>query len=100
MPPVTTMGLGGGSQPDSITGIGLSGGKTNVIMFDQTKNPVYKLTEGLRSLHRKLKANWKVLSNQGDSGVTPDTLAQVYTHANLEYSIICHIKLVACPINY
>ena len=24
---------------------------------------VYKLTEGLRSLHRKLKANWKVIWN-------------------------------------
>ena len=53
------------------------GGKTNVIMFDQTKNPVYKLTEGLRTLHRKLKGNWKVLSNSGDSGVTNETLSQV-----------------------
>ena len=48
-----------------------------MIMFDQTKNPVYKLTEGLRTLHRKLKGNWKVLSNSGDSGVTNETLSQV-----------------------
>ena len=42
MPPVSTMGLPGpSSQPSSLTGLGgLSGGKTNVIMFDQTKNPV------------------------------------------------------------
>ena len=42
MPPVSTMGLQGpSSQPSSLTGLGgLSGGKTNVIMFDQTKNPV------------------------------------------------------------
>ena len=95
MPPVSMMGLPGpSSQPDSLTGLGgLSGGKTNVIMFDQTKNPVggrpptdlgmlcgpqvYKLTEGFRSLHRKLKANWKVLSNQGEAGVTQETLSQV-----------------------
>ena len=63
------------SQPSSMTG--LSGGKTNVIMFDQTKNPVYKLGEGYRTLHRKLKANWKVLSNSGDNGVTVETLSQV-----------------------
>jgi len=54
----------------------MSGGKTNVIMFDQTKNPVYKLGEGYRTLHRKLKANWKVLSNNGDNGVTVETLSQ------------------------
>ena len=58
-------------------GQGSVGGRTNVIMFDQTKNPVYKLTEGLRTLHRKLKGNWKVLSNSGDSGVTNETLSQV-----------------------
>ena len=45
MPPVSMMGLPGpSSQPNSLTGLGglggLSGGKTNVIMFDQTKNPV------------------------------------------------------------
>ena len=38
---------------------------------------VYKLGEGLRSLHRKLKANWKVLSNQGETGITQETLSQV-----------------------
>lgn len=59
-----------------MTGLGMSGGKTNVIMFDQTKNPVYKLGEGYRTLHRKLKANWKVLSNSGDNGVTVETLSQ------------------------
>ena len=53
------------------------GGKTNVIMFDQSKNPVFKLTEGLRTLQRKLKGNWKVMSNSGDSGVTTETLSQV-----------------------
>ena len=77
MPPVTgdfSMSLSS-SQPSSMTG--LSGGKTNVIMFDQTKNPVYKLGEGYRTLHRKLKANWKVLSNSGDNGVTVETLSQV-----------------------
>ena len=54
-----------------------SGGKTNVIMFDMTKNPVYKLGEGYRTLHRKLKGNWKVLSNTGDTGISYETLSQV-----------------------
>ena len=58
-------------------GQGSVGGRTNVIMFDQTKNPLYKLSEGLRTLHRKLKGNWKVLTNSGDSGVTNETLSQV-----------------------
>ena len=31
---------------------GNMGGKTNVIMFDMSKNPVYKLGEGYRTLHR------------------------------------------------
>ena len=65
-----SLGSGGG-------GGGSVGGRTNVIMFDQTKNPLYKLNEGLRTLHRKLKGNWKVLSNSGDSGVTNETLSQV-----------------------
>ena len=52
-------------------------GKANVIMFDQTKNPVFKLNEGLRTLQRKLKGNWRVLSNSGDSSVTTETLSQV-----------------------
>ena len=30
-----------------------------------------------RSLQRKLKGNWKVLSNSGDSGITRESLAQV-----------------------
>ena len=68
-----SLGSGGGGGG----GGGSVGGRTNVIMFDQTKNPVYKLTEGLRTLHRKLKGNWKVLSNSGDSGVTNETLSQV-----------------------
>ena len=77
MPPVTGDFSMSSSQPSSMTGLGMSGGKTNVIMFDQTKNPVYKLGEGYRTLHRKLKANWKVLSNNGDNGVTVETLSQV-----------------------
>ena len=51
--------------------------KTNVIMFDKSKNPVYKLEEGYRTLQRKLKGNWKVLSNTGDTGITFETLSQV-----------------------
>jgi len=58
------------------TATATSGGKTNVVMFDTTKNPVYKLGEGYRTLHRKLKGNWKVLNNAGDSGISYETLSQ------------------------
>ena len=68
MPPLSgEFSLGSASQTS----------RSNVIMFDQTKNPVFKLTEGLRTLQRKLKGNWKVLSNSGDSSVTTETLSQV-----------------------
>lgn len=79
MPPVSQDYSISTSQPSSIMQIQsgpMSGGKTNVVMFDQSKNPVYRLTEGYRTLHRKLKANWKVLSNSGDSGITVETLSQ------------------------
>ena len=72
----------GSMQPSSITETMANnssnmGGRTNVIMFDMTKNPVYKLGEGYRTLHRKLKGNWKVLSNTGDTGISYETLSQV-----------------------
>ena len=50
-----------GSGQNSLTGVngvtagqtsGSMGGKTNVIMFDMSKNPVFKLGEGYRTLHR------------------------------------------------
>jgi hypothetical protein len=34
-----------------------------------------------RSLQRKLKGNWKVLSNSGDSTITRESLAQVKSPA-------------------
>jgi len=74
----TGLGLqaGSGQSSATVTNGGNMGGKTNVIMFDMSKNPVYKLGEGYRTLHRKLKGNWKVLSNTGDTGITYETLTQ------------------------
>ena len=37
----------------------------------------FQLGEGYRTLHRKLKGNWKVLNNAGDSGISYETLSQV-----------------------
>ena len=37
---------------------------------------MFKLSEHYRSLHRKLKANWKVQSNLGEGGINLDTLLQ------------------------
>ena len=68
-------------------------GKSNVIMFDQTKNPVFKLNEGLRTLQRKLKGNWKVLSNSGDSYVTSETLSQVRAKSHVDECSSVHCLL-------
>ena len=68
--------------------------KTNVIMFDVSKNPVYKLAEGYRTLQRKLKGNWKVLSNTGDTGITFESLSQVCHENDIQvkpFLIFIHI---------
>ena len=39
-------------------------GKANTVLFDTTKNELFRLTEGFKTLHRKLKGNWKVSSNR------------------------------------
>ena len=69
--------------------------KSNVIMFDISKNPVYKLAEGYRTLQRKLKGNWKVLSNTGDTGITFETLSQV-CHKSNDLTLIENISSPEC----
>ena len=78
MPPVTELHpqfppASPRSQPTSLAS---AAARSNVVMFDQTKNPLFKLAEGFRTLHRKLKANWKVMSNSGETGITIETLSQ------------------------
>lgn len=51
--------------------------KSNVIVFDTTKNELYRLNEGYKTLQRKLKGNWKTATNREDSssGINSDTLS-------------------------
>ncbi|CAG2064665.1 unnamed protein product, partial [Timema podura] len=35
--------------------------RSNTILFNSSKNEVYKLNDSYKNLHRKLKGNWKVL---------------------------------------
>jgi len=58
MPPVENVNGGGGSG-----GGGGGGLKSNVILFDSTKNELFRLNDNYKTLQRKLKANWKVRDN-------------------------------------
>ena len=55
----TTGGLGGlpgggGGAPGSAGG---GGNRSNTLLFDTTKNELYRVTENLKTLQRKLKAS-------------------------------------------
>ena len=55
-----TGGLGGlpGGAPGSAGGGGGGGGnRSNTLLFDTTKNELYRVTENLKTLQRKLKAS-------------------------------------------
>lgn len=40
--------------------------RNNTILFDESKGELFKLNEGFRTLHRKLKTQWKVMSSRED----------------------------------
>ena len=46
---------GGGGAPGSAGGGG--GNRSNTLLFDTTKNELYRVTENLKTLQRKLKAS-------------------------------------------
>ena len=50
-------GGGGGGAPGSAGGGG--GNRSNTLLFDTTKNELYRVTENLKTLQRKLKASIK-----------------------------------------
>ena len=51
-----TGGLGGLPAPGSAGGGGGGGNRSNTLLFDTTKNELYRVTENLKTLQRKLKA--------------------------------------------
>ena len=49
---------GGGGAPGSAGGGGGGGGnRSNTLLFDTTKNELYRVSENLKTLQRKLKAS-------------------------------------------
>ena len=50
-------GGGGGSGAPGSAGGGGGGNRSNTLLFDTTKNELYRVTENLKTLQRKLKAS-------------------------------------------
>lgn len=48
---------GGGEAPGSA-----GGNRSNTLLFDTTKNELYRVTENLKTLQRKLKASYVIIS--------------------------------------
>jgi hypothetical protein len=36
--------------------------KANTILFNSSKNELFKINENYKTLHRKLKGSWKILT--------------------------------------
>ncbi|XP_050715155.1 intraflagellar transport protein 52 homolog [Eriocheir sinensis] len=51
----TAKGEGGGGREHS-----------SVILFDESKGELFRLGDGFKTLHKKLKTHWKVISNRDD----------------------------------
>ncbi|XP_021918359.1 intraflagellar transport protein 52 homolog isoform X2 [Zootermopsis nevadensis] len=49
--------------------------KGNTILFNSSKNELFKISENYKTLHRKLKGSWKVLTNKDD--ISSDVLSGV-----------------------
>ncbi|KAK3851087.1 hypothetical protein Pcinc_042235 [Petrolisthes cinctipes] len=47
---------------------------SSTILFDESKAELFKLADGYKTLHKKLKTQWKVLSNRDD--LTKENLGQ------------------------
>lgn len=52
--------------------------KSNVILFNSCKNEALTLSDGLKTLHRKLKINWRVLSNKNELSLEVLNQARVF----------------------
>eukprot|EP00095_Tigriopus_kingsejongensis_P009560 maker-scaffold518_size150039-snap-gene-0.21 protein:Tk09560 transcript:maker-scaffold518_size150039-snap-gene-0.21-mRNA-1 annotation:"intraflagellar transport protein 52 homolog" len=53
-----------------------NGEKSNAIIFDTTKDELYRLHDNYKTLQRKLKGNWRISSNREDSTISIDSLNQ------------------------
>lgn len=73
MPPVEE-GFVGSSGPPSIQNLAQ---KSNTVVFDVTKNELYRINDSYKSLQRKLKGSWKTTNNREDStSITFENLLQ------------------------
>ncbi|XP_064089460.1 intraflagellar transport protein 52 homolog [Macrobrachium nipponense] len=48
--------------------------QSNIIIFDESKGEIFKLSDGFKVLHKKLKTQWKIVSNRDD--LNKETLGQ------------------------
>lgn len=49
-------------------------GARNTILFNATKKEIFSLNNGLKTLNRKLRSSWKLVTNKDD--ISPDKLSQ------------------------
>lgn len=72
--------------------------RPNAILFDTTKNELFKLNDNYKNLQRKLKGQWKIASNREDSAINLESLSQVKLTKFLSRQIkIFTIFLNNCP---
>ncbi|KAK7081804.1 Intraflagellar transport protein 52 [Halocaridina rubra] len=57
--------------------------RSNSIVFNESKGELFKLNDGFKSLHKKLKTQWKVISHRDD--LTKETVSQA------------GVMVLACP---
>ncbi|TRY80327.1 hypothetical protein TCAL_10174 [Tigriopus californicus] len=62
--------------PTSADYINTNEEKSNAIIFDTTKDELFRLSDNYKTLQRKLKGNWRISSNREDSTITIDALNQ------------------------
>jgi len=74
---VTGKGLNGVNSEEGISSDRNSRTNANIIMFDCSKNELYTPSEGLKTIHRKIKKKFQVKINKDDIG--EDTLEGVRT---------------------
>jgi len=52
--------------------------QSNTILFNATKNELFRLNDNYKTLQRKLKSNWKINATRDDqNGITQDLLANI-----------------------
>ncbi|XP_013774231.1 intraflagellar transport protein 52 homolog [Limulus polyphemus] len=63
-----------GPAVDAVLPVSANREKSNTIIFNASKNELFKLNDGLKTMQRRLKNNWKVISNKED--ISQDSLSQ------------------------